>query len=104
MFFLADLRRTSRLTSFSAAQVVYSVESLSSNESALLGVTAGSCGVVVATGLAITASLLSPPRLVTRKLTLVLPQYIRFQPPTASKLWGLVPQVISCILVGRFST
>ncbi|TKA54655.1 hypothetical protein B0A53_03062 [Rhodotorula sp. CCFEE 5036] len=55
----------------STAEVVYCANSLGSSESALLEVTAVFCGVV----------------------------YVRVQPPTASNLWAVVPQVIRYIMV-----
>ncbi|KAG0664271.1 hypothetical protein C6P46_001735 [Rhodotorula mucilaginosa] len=61
------------------AEVAYSVDSLGSNESALLEVTAVFCGIVVATGIALI--------------------YVRVQPPTVSNLWAVVPQVISYVMV-----
>ncbi|KWU43618.1 hypothetical protein RHOSPDRAFT_26177 [Rhodotorula sp. JG-1b] len=61
------------------AEVAYCVDSLGRSESALLEVTAVFCGVVVATGVALI--------------------YVRVQPPTASNLWAVVPQVISYVMV-----
>ncbi|GAA5980098.1 hypothetical protein JCM10908_001534 [Rhodotorula pacifica] len=71
------------LASFAAliltVEVAYSVDALNGSEVALLEVTAGLCGVVVATGVA-TA-------------------YVRWQPPSTTRLWGVVPQVIGYILL-----